>query len=167
MGGKFGVSLKLHDMARIAASKAVVRGFSKALQVCLLRGSVPLSLALSLASSCSSVSLSTVSAALSNSLARPFSLSPLLLSQYAVVAGMLSQLRIKTRLDAFAAVLKEIAESDSASTNELPHLMEQGYPHLSLDSLTQNAFFTFEKLLFLPIFMLVYCRHTVHQILVA
>lgn len=156
MGGKFGVSLKLHDMARIAASKAVVRGFSKALQVCLLRGSVPLSLALSLASSCSSVSLSTVSAALSNSLARPFSLSPLLLSQYAVVAGMLSQLRIKTRLDAF-----------TASTNELPHLMEQGYPHLSLDSLTQNAFFTFEKLLFLPIFMLVYCRHTVHQILVA
>lgn len=75
---------------------------------------------------------------------------------FALVTGAVSQARIFMRLDAFKRVLTEISTSDTLTSMDVSHMMDGGFLYLGLDSLTENSWNVFSKMLFLPVFLLVY-----------
>ncbi len=75
---------------------------------------------------------------------------------FALITGIISQARIFMRLNAFRAVVKSISVSDTLTSADISHMMDGGFGYLGLDSLTENCWSVFSKLLFLPVFLLVY-----------
>jgi hypothetical protein len=81
--------------------------------------------------------------------------------KYAVLAGILSHARIFQRLEAASEYITSIAGTDVITSDDMSDMAHLQIEHplngyLTLDSLTENAWLTFEKLLFLPVFLLVY-----------
>ena len=75
---------------------------------------------------------------------------------FAVATGIVSQARIFMRLGAFKHVLDTISKSDTLTSTDVSHMMDGGFVYLGLDSLAENSWYVFSKMLFLPVFLIVY-----------